>query len=430
MNSILKLTLFEEFELGVEILEIHQRRLAIPAQIIRPVGADQSLGAQMRISCHLIRDLLGFCGQFENLHKQELQDLEADLRSAEGEGQKVRYRHQRCAALLQEIDLFRRGLKKAEELARSLLRLPKLSRDEFDSFGYFAWGPVESFRYSDAFGRLRGFSPHWRRLHPLQGLIHSTADDSETRSRLSGAVEQLLYLWCLMRHIDSVRSKRFDQDRLILLMVHSYYRCRRLFVDLDDLSRFLEWTNPSLSRFFSATSAALKMEAGAALKSEIRHLNEKTDVNDRLVRGVGILQNAMEQGTRRLLENLEPGFDSNNLFDETERRFQQATVLIDDLRRLQQLAQRMESSDSEGIRTALQEELQLFKEQSFSALFVKDREVFKQFERELREADSRSRAFVLHRFHVYLSTLLVLVKNRSVLVNFKPRNRVRPAIQR
>ncbi len=405
-----ELTLFERFDLSLSMLVSLHQRLGVPAEILRRAKPGADYRPQLCISKDLLREVRHYCGLMEEVFSDERQFYQSESTHPDLEATAV-------DGAVRELRQFDSRVGKWHERAQSLLGLPSLSQEDFDEFGLAVDRGIHDFKKSECFEELKSHSSPERRLGPLRGVLRGRVRDRIIRQRLEEVLIQTLYVTDLIRHVLFLLFSNVSPARLTLISVHCYYECRSFFVRVDDLRRFLP-RGDILYGSLEMAASALRMEATRALKRELLHLDAETDSDAFLVRverALGIVHNGFENALRNIAQGLDPAFDIDRVLDDPRLKYQEASNLVTDVGRLQERTRQLEQVPSEKNSAAFRSSLDLFKENSVPALFGADRRAFRKFEEELQNSPPESMKFVLHRFEVYLSTLLAQIRNRGVL---------------
>lgn len=402
------LSSFEELELRLSMLLVHQRRLGTQSKILSSAPPDHDYRPQFEISLQIL---------------QQSRELFGDSRRTFDFS---RFRNlERRASLSDRVEEIVGALDNAETLAQSLLDLPRLSRDQFDSFGFFVcrWisGILESRDYSAHQQQERE-----KRILPVQGDLRSAIEDRSVVGKLEDVFKQLLYVLSLIHYTQSFLDKPADREHLILMIVRCHECAQRVLGKMEKLREPVRQDHPELEEVLEWTSSALRFELSRVLRSDLRHLDAESSVNtcfDRLDRATGILSNGFDQTVRQLLQGVDPSLDGSGLLEDLRARFDEVSRLKGELEDLVEKARKLEKHPSSEALDSFKQGLDDMKEQSFHLLYRRDRRTFEEFLEEFETVDNQDSRFWVHRFQVFLATLLGEVGNRSVLVQFAPETR-------
>lgn len=397
---------WQELRLTLSMLLIHHRRLGIPAEVESLPDPSVCRLPDVKVSRWAVDRLRtrisAVVAAVENRGRK-------GPRAAQGSDHK-RDAWQRHAVRLASSD---GEWGQAQALADALLRLPRVATPEFEAYSSLVLRSAMRFRRTEAF---LFFRTHLRRPLPstLMTAVEHQYEPAFLQRRFRTVLSRFRELLGVLQHAEALVVEGCERRRLILLMIDCYYRCRSLFLLVDDLRRSTSETHP-LHSHLTVFSSGLKMQAGRALKQELRHIDAETDVErygERVERAVGLLATGFEQAYAELEEFLVPEAPATDLAALSKSRRRQAFNLLDEIWRLQLAARRAEGG---GDRAGFEQIFQLFRQQCVPLLFHVDRRIVEQFAREFEGSNSSSVPFVLHRLQIYLSTLLGQVKNRGVL---------------
>lgn len=406
MDNRDRLTFFERFDLSLSLLVIHLTQEGIPSEII---STRPDPGTQLDLAC----DLIGECLEFSRtIRESQNREREAIAAAQDPSWSWLREDEEH----VDELADFIGELSKAEREAASLSQRLRIEQQDYDRFGDRVAREIRRFRASVRFEDMQGRYRLQQRFSMIKEISQSAAGDWFLGQKLEVMLSRLLYILLLIRHTGEM-GRALDCERLLLLAVHCYYCCRQTFMQLDDLRRYFAGKR-ELVETMAWASSVLKIEATRALKQELFHLDHEKDrsrFQARLERGFGILQNGFDNAVRQVLETLAPMTSLGAVFEDRTVEYREAQNLVTDLNRLLQATRRLEAHPDEESLTQFLDVFDFFREFSSPALYYRDQVLFEQFEEEISRMELDSREFVLHRFRIFLSTLLAEVGNRTVL---------------
>ncbi|MEE8586020.1 MAG: hypothetical protein V3T83_14345, partial [Acidobacteriota bacterium] len=398
------------------LLIIHHQRLGIPAGIVSPSSLEQDGRTSLQVSGDLLKNLRKNCDR-----------MLQSVRRESGEGRlraRISRLLRRRPAPWQSVHRFREDLENASRQAHRLLQ-NDVSQERFNRFGHDLCTSLKRFRLSPSYRDLRQRSSHLRRMEQIGLQFQVPHNDLMVARNCKEAGRRMLDFLSLIRYADSLLHPEGDGRQIILLLVFGYYRCRRLFVQLDDLKRFLPESH-ALAEFLSWSVSGLKMEASRAFRNDLRHLDSdyEKDVTifyERVGHALGILQNAFEQTSCGFFQILDPHFQLQHVSGNPEEKCEEALQLLQGLKQIQQLARSLQESGTPQGQASFYEALHKFRNESFTALFRRDRIPFAEFECQLRRVQGSSAlGSALHHFQVFLSVLQAQIRNRGVLCAVQP----------
>lgn len=401
MNDTLELTSFERLDLRLTMLLSNQKRLEGAQEILQPPDYNEDFSPHLETSHRIILEI------------QQL--LEGSLESPQG----------LFGLHLPKLDWFeelRQALERAGLLAESLRRLPSVSLQQFESFGFFICHYVNSLRESNSYASTWLRQQHEKRIRPLQGSLQTITTDPSLQARLEEVFGQMLYVLCLIRHSQQALESCRDRQQLILMMVRCNECAQGALAQMEDLHRSAISSRADLGEILSWSSCALKLEVRRVLRSDLYHLDAEVNSNscyERLDRAIGILLNGFDHTIRHLLSSVDPDFDGDQILGNLNDQYQNSCQLRDGLTSLKEAAKGVEESPSGKALDSLRQAIQDFTDQAFNSLYRRDRRVIEEFSRQVDATDPEEVAFKAHQFQTFLAALLGEVKNRNVFSRFE-----------
>jgi hypothetical protein len=419
MLRSLELTAFEEFEIWLDTCVAHETNRGLIPGLVR-AGNEGRLFEQIQTAQEILEELIRCCGAVENLQKQEMQNIELSLQFPDKSLAPVIARHQQlCWQCLGTLSDFSKKADSLKLLYDGLLRLPDITAAELAAAGYLSVQAVNQLLAGESLLYLRQKNFDWKLHHTLQNEVSSSIEEAHLKDRVELILGQLFYLLKLIQYLRAGMRRAYKARKLALLLALSYFKCRDLFGVLDDSRKQFASTHSELAETFQALSSGLKMEAGKAFKLELRDIQKETTTEQaypKVERGIGILQNALQGSIDSLARALQL---QHEFFWDKSERHEESVTLLNDLHAIYELVSRIEETGTGDSWAEVQESLRHFQDTSMKALFARDRKTLQQFAEEIEYCDPKARLFVLHRFEVYISSLIVEVKKRAALAALK-----------
>ncbi len=408
MSNPLELTSFEHLDLRLAMLVSNQMRLDGSLEILRPPDARQDYRPLVETSHNIIQEIQELLdSSFEKLSlplDKRLNDQEQQLNNPDW---------------MEELQT---ALNQAAVMADSLRRLPSVSQQQFESFGFFLCHWVTNFRKSNRYASTWWRQQHEKRIQPLQSSLHSVVEDRSLQAQLEEVFGQLLYVLCLIRYSQQLLKTCRDRQPLILMMVRCNECAQGVLAQMEELHQAASTRNADLKEALSWSSCALKLEVRRVLKGDLRHLDAEINSNscyDRLDRAIGILLNGFDNTVRHLLNSFDPNFDGSRFLGDLREQYHKSCLLRDSLQNLKIAVEGVEESPSDKSLSSLRQSIQDFPEQAFASLYRRDQRVIEKFSRQVEASDPQGLGFKAHQFQSFLATLLIEVKNRSVFSHFE-----------
>jgi hypothetical protein len=419
MLKTLELSSFEEFEVWLDTCITHETNRGLIPDLIRK-GNDGRFFEQIQTAQEILEELIRCSGDVENLQKQEMQNIELSLQFPDKSLAPVLARQQQlCWQCLGTLSDFSKKLENIKLLYDGLQRLSEVKASELAAAGYLMVQFVEQLLAGESVLYLRQKNFDWRLHHTLQREVSSSIEEGHLRDRVEAILGKLFLILKLLHYIRAGMRRSYRARKLALLLALSYFKCRDLFGVLDDSRKQFAATHSELAEAFQTLSSGLKMEAGKAFKLELREMQKDTSTEQaypKVERALLILQNALQGSIDNLARALHL---QHEFFWDQSDRHKEAVALLDDLHAIYELVSGIEDTGSTQNWVVIQQSLKRFQDSSMKALFARDRETLQQFAEEIEYCDPKARLFVLHRFEVYISSLIMEVKKRSALAALK-----------
>lgn len=422
MGNGVKVGPFEEFDLWVDALLVHQRQKKIPALKGEPRGENYNYRDDLRTSLQLLKNLTSLPHQaIEN-------QLSGDNPATAGQfdarsilDEPVRTTSEEKASL-RDLTRFKTALEKYKTVCLSLIRVRFVSRQQFEAFSFLLAREIRSYK------RSRGRKRLCRRLRdqPLHYLVQrhvlSRLEAGGVREQLEVILTRFLRLLTNLEYLRGEMKDSFQQQAFLLILTGFYYSSRKLIGLLDESHEYLRHFREEWSTGVACTAAALKLETRKAFEQEILDIATVADSElefwnvDKVI---GLLHNAFQESFMALARTINPAFNEFTLFDNLYRHYEESMRLVHSLESFYTLVHEPAAVDEEEKWQEVIKEMEDFRSSSMRYLFSRDWKAFEEFSEEFKTtAEEKERAHVLHRFEVYLSTLLGEVRKRSIFSKF------------
>jgi hypothetical protein len=418
MLKSLELNPFEEFVVWLDACVTHETNRGLIPDLLGTRGEGR-LGEQIQTAQEVLEELIRCSEAVESLQKQEMQNIELSLQFPDKALAPVLARHQQlCWQCLGTLADFSRNIQSIRLLYESLQRVPDVRAAELGAAGYLTVRLVNQLQTGESLLYLRQKHFDWRLHHTLQNEVSDSIEEGHLKDRVEEILGQLFHLLKLIHYMRTGMRRCYRARKLGLLLALTYFRCRDLFGVMDDSRKQFAATHSELAEVFQALSSGLKMEAGKAFKLELRDIQKETSTEQaypKVERALGILQNALQGSVDSLARALRL---QHEFFWDQSDRHEESVALLNDLQAIYELISRIEDTGAENW-GEVRQSLKRFEETSMKALFSRDKETLQQFAEEVEYCDPKARLFVLHRFEVYISSLIMEVRKRSALAALK-----------
>ncbi|HLU99633.1 MAG TPA: hypothetical protein VKZ59_00100 [Acidobacteriota bacterium] len=422
MGNGVKVGPFEEFDLWVDALLVHQRQKRIPALKGEPREENYNYRDDLRTTLQLLKNLTSLPYQaIENQLNDNgpVSSGQFDVRSILGEPVRTTSEEK---ALLRDLSRFKTALEKYKTVCLSLIRVRFVSRPQFEAFSFLLAREIRSYK------RSRGRRKLGRRLRdqPLQYLVQrhvlSHLEAGGVREQLEAILTRFLKLLTNLEYLREEMKIVFQQQAFLLILTCFYYSSRKLIGLLVESQEYLRHFRQEWSTGVACTAAALKLETHKAFDQEILDIVDVADSElefGDVDKVIGILHNAFQESFIALAKTINPVFNEFALFDNLYRHYEESMRLVHSLDSFYTLVHEPAAVDEEEKWQEVLKEMEDFRSSSMRYLFSRDWKAFEEFSEELKTTvDEEERAHVLHRLEVYLSTLLGEVRKRSIFSKF------------
>lgn len=425
MSDLFKLNPFEEFELWLNGLLAHHRYTEIPFADRKLVSLNRDFREDVRTSLQVLQDLISMSYQIVESEVLEIRETDPTfLLNPDQDLRRQIREYKRHARRIEEFLTFLDFLEKYKTLALSLIRLPQLSRREFKAFGFVLSVEIRRLRKSEAHIYLKKRFYDWKFQHLIQRDIVSSVGEDGVREQLERVFMEFFHILASIKYVQRQMRRSFKFRKFIILFVDAYVSYQRFHKLLEETQKYMELHYPQVADAVHSIMSALKMETRKVFGRELRGLESRKKIDEIYVHmenACGLLQHAFQDSFINLIHVLNPRFNEFEIFEDLPQRYQESVILLNDLRRIYELvAASAHSNPDEPQRQEMGETLQLFRDTSMKFLMFKDWQSCEQFLDELQYAEGKDWPFLLHRFEVYLSTLIGEVQKRSVFDKFDP----------
>ncbi|HSR51294.1 MAG TPA: hypothetical protein VLV83_10730 [Acidobacteriota bacterium] len=307
-------------------------------------------------------------------------------------------------------------------LGTSSLRLEHFSRLEFKSLGSVLTGRIERFRQSDAYGNLGVGASNADFRYLVQRDIVMSLEMPGIQEQVERIFLDFFHILQLIRYIQQEMRRQFRVRKLLVLFEYCFYAYQG-FLDLLNESRdYLDRYQPEIVEAIFSTTFALKMETKKVFEERLENVAEEEQTRKAyavMEDALGLVQNAFRECFINMVHLLNPDFDERRLFEDMWERYKQTVKLISELTELHDMAKSARDDGKDSSFNEVVATLERFEKSSKRLLFFKDWQDIEDFVQELTECDPAERPFALHRFEIFLTTLLSEVSKRTVLSKFR-----------
>ncbi len=423
MADLFSLNVFEEFELWLNSLLAHNRQPGIAFGSQKAIRLDRDFREEIRTTLQILHDLILMCQQISAAELRSIQKTEPSVPLDPDKDLRRQFRQYKgFARRIEEFVQFWDALESCRVLSLTLLRLPHLSRKEFKSFAFFLSEQINKFLKSGSAAYLKKKLYEWRFQHMLQRDILGHVDMEGIKEQMELVFLDFFQILSIVNYMDVQMRKEFKFRKLMMLFYYCYFRSRRLLKLLDETQKYHFLHHPELAEAVETTMLALKMENRRIFNGELRDLESKERIDiiyGQMQNALGLTQNALQQSFISIVHLLNPGFDEFEVFENLPRRYRESVILLNDL---EQLHQTLQGEEEQLVSSwpEVRAQVDHFRNTSMKFLFFRDWNSFEEFCDEIDSCAPRERVFIIHRFQIYISTLIGEVRKRAVLGKCKP----------
>ncbi len=268
------------------------------------------------------------------------------------------------------------------------------------------------------------YKTHSDKIHNrrLAQIVLSIPCD-QVRQGVAKVVLSLYRLLNCLKYVenDLAQNRPLKNSLMIFVLLRS---------EMNLLAEYLEnkvmldpWLPATLHERIDAILYAMRMEMKKVFSHELvgmiyqRHAQQ---VFVKVENSHGLLRDCLQNAIVQIVQAFEPEFDGNELFHNLKARLTESLRLKEDLAILVHYVKIFQEKRKTADPADLIDTLQHFREVSLRFLMYRDWDDYEKFMEEISIASGRAEmADVLHRFEIFLKTLLGEVGKRSVLLNFR-----------
>jgi hypothetical protein len=301
-----------------------------------------------------------------------------------------------------------------------LSNLPRVSFTTFTSLGKIVNREIKRCRYIDLLVAYK-FKPQFDRIENerLAAVVKEIASE-QLRQDLARILLELFHLLHYLSFVadDLEKDKPLKNSLLIFSLINSEVRLLLEFIEKNVLR--LRNLPAEVFPAIDACAYALTMELRKIFGRELVgfvYLKQAPPIYAKVENAHGLLRDSFQQSIIALAHVFEPALLGSDVFPNYQTKLDQSLIVRLDIWKLLVFARRfVESGTKEGVATVI-ERIALFRDASLKNLMYKDWDSYESFLEEIIVARRIEDVFqILHRFSVYLETLLGHVNLRSVLV--------------
>lgn len=319
------------------------------------------------------------------------------------------------------LSLLTESLADLRAIIDDLARLPKVSFVAFTSIGKIINREIKRCRYIDLLIAYK-FKPQFDRIenHRLAAIIKGITHDQLRQD----VAKIFLELFRLLRYLNFIaedleKDKPLKNSLLIFSLINSEVRLLLEFIE----NKVLKLRNlpAEINQAVDSCAYALSMELRKIFGRELVgfvYLRQAPPIYAKVENSHGLLRDAFQQSVVALAQVFDLDLRGDEVFPQFQTKVEQSLTIRNDIWRMLVYVRRfMDTGTKEGI-ASLIERISLFRDASLKYLMYKDWDAYEQFLEEVIVARTMGEIMdVLHRFAVFLETLLGQVNMRAVLAD-------------
>ncbi|HSR69177.1 MAG TPA: hypothetical protein VLU25_14670 [Acidobacteriota bacterium] len=422
MADYFHLSDFKKFDMWLDALVVFHGKPGLPFGF-NGEELQRNFLVDVRTSMQIVQDLLTLADALlrRELEHYKMADPTIAIHSDQDprlEARRIRKLQAEMAGFLDFWDF----LEQFRIVGTSTLRLEHFSRLEFKSLGSILTNRIEQFRQGEAFKNLGVGASNSEFRYLVQRDIVLSLEMPGVQEQVERIFLDFFHILQLIRYIQEEMRRQFRVRKLLVLFGYCFHAYQR-FLDLLSESRdYLDRYQPEIVEAIFSTTFALKMETKKVFEERLENVADEERVRKAYAEmedALGLVQNAFRECFINLVHLLNPDFDERRLFEDMRHLYKQTLKLIEELTQLHDMAKSARDDGKDESFSQVLATLVHFEKTSKRLLFFKDWQDIEDFVQELDECDPAERPFALHRFEIFLTTLLSEVGKRTILSKFR-----------
>lgn len=319
------------------------------------------------------------------------------------------------------LSLLTESLADLRAIVDDLARLPKVSFTTFTSIGKIINREIKRCRYIDLLIAYK-FKPQFDRIENARLAAVIKGISSEQLRQDMAKI--LLELFRLLRYLhfiaeDLDKDKPLKNSLLIFSLINSEVRMLLEFIENKVLK--LRTLPPEIYSALDATAYALHMELRKIFGRELVgfvYLRQAPPIYAKVENSHGLLRDSFQQSVISLAQVFDADVQGTEVFPSFQTKLEQSLQIRLDIWKLLSYVRRFQEHGTKEGMAQLIERIALFRDASLKYLMYKDWDAYEMFLEEIIVARTLEEVQAsLHRFAVFLETLLGQVNMRAVLAD-------------
>ena len=419
MATVLELNAVEHLNLWLESLVVYHRESGLYLSSREAFPEDYNFREDLKGTSVLIQDVIHSMPAVVASNLEDLPGALSDISDrSDAEIRNLIRNHSVLSRELSELLELWEFLIRYHVIGGCLIKNPRLARSEFKAYTSLLAREISRYCSSSCHQTLV-VRFHRSKIHyTILRDILLEIDLDGIREELERLFSQFFTLLGVVGFFQRAMSSGFQLHKFNILLVYSNYCCERLLRCLDRSYEYLDYCQPDLAQGLAPVKFGLRVEFRRIFKRELKQVETESRLEERfsqIENAIGLLKQTAEEAFISLVHHFNPDFIAEDLFLDMRQRATDSARLQSDLKLIYQKIVELVKAPDNPDHTGLAEMLAKFRAGSMRALFYKDWQPFEKFSRDMEATEQAEIPFLLHRFEVYVSTLLGEVSKRSVL---------------
>ncbi|HEY2931462.1 MAG TPA: hypothetical protein VGK99_06915 [Acidobacteriota bacterium] len=413
-----------ELEMWISCLQGYFKYQALSfAESERVVGLGKNFVEEARTAAWILEKIGELATDLALSELSEVKDVKWEDASVRGNLPLEFFRYRKQTAVAGRVILLAQTVNDFRIILREKLESQSIPLVFFKSMGRLLNHEFIAFRKNKTATKLRHkyIERTWQDIVELEvlGEIRS----AEMRLETLALFARIYRVLSRIRYIRTGLRSHFNYRAFFALLSHMHTDGKGILQRLEQWSARWELLVPNSAEEVTTLIFALKVEMKRVFKQELGGIEKETQIEEiysHLEDAAGLLWNCFQNVFISIARSFNRGFDEYLLFTDIELRLEESVRVQADLSTLRELVGQLAENFSAAGFASLQRLLHIFCENSMRCLMFKDWGLVEGFVDQLKSCPAGELKDVLHRFHVFLDTLLGAVERRAVFRALEP----------
>lgn len=412
---------FSEAEMWMDTLasffKHHNLRFVAPTKV---VALDQDFCDQLRLAAYVI-------GQIDRLVAgmvvDELRQNAAQAENAavfdpalqNSDLSQIKSR----SLVINRLAVFLDSVRDVKLLADELLRGNRTSFQIFRSLGRILNKEFLALKKNRQVVRLRQLHSDSRFEEVIHRDILAPITNKQMRLEVTELLMGFLKLLNYLQFVADQLKRSYNFRALLLIFSLLHWELQALARRIE--STLSEWQRrgQAVEAQFQTSLFALRIESRRVFDRELSGIEQMTQIEAiyaKLEDSCYLLRNCLQSSFIQLSRALNPGFREHTIFEDIARRYEETICLLADMQTIESFVSLLAKNPTAETHRRLVHIVQVFRETSMRYLMFRDWAAFESFIEEFStRKDAESLRFTLHKFSVFIDTMVGEVSKRAVL---------------